>query len=410
MISVDEAEQILFEYSSSHKKTATELCGVDGSAGHEYLGRILAEDIHSPIDLPDFDNSAMDGYALNISDIEKLGDIPILPIKGESAAGSDILTLEQGTCMRIFTGAPIPDGADAVVPQENCEYIEDTCSIRIMQLPQRHHHIRPSKENFAVGDIVFKKGDVVSMELLTVLASLGLTELKLYKKLNVGICVTGSELQKPGTPLKKGEIYESNGVFLEHILRFMHCNVIKKVHITDEREDTEKTLLDLCNACDIVICTGGVSVGKRDFIKDIIQEHGNTFIRKVKIKPGKPFTFSEIQGTPVFGLPGNPLSTYITFLWLVLPFIRVLQCSNDQAKKRTFPVKSPLDFPPYARTQFVFANLDIDTMSVHALENQGSSSIKNIIFSNTALIVPQDTAIKAGDTLQCWIFDHRINL
>lgn len=425
MISIDEASTLLDEYArihiATHKRLTRTISLLESAeananiSSRDIVGSVLAVDIISPINVPDFDNSAMDGYALCVDDrVAKNTDAQqqqntwTIAVKGEASAGGEIATLQPQTCMRIFTGAPVPYGANTIVPQEDCETDEKEGTICIRTLPKLGAHIRPKQQNFSVGEVVCRKGDSITVEMMTILASLGIVAIEIFQKCTVGICITGNELQSLGTPLKQGQIYESNGVFLKHTLAQLHCDISKVICVDDDKEKTRQSLQRLAEISDVVICTGGVSVGEKDFIKDILLA-SKVFIRKVAIKPGKPFSCSELYGTPIFGLPGNPLSTYITFLWFVKPFIKILQ-GRTHTQQTLISVASPTSYPSYPRTQFIFSTLDMNTMRIEVLEDQGSSALKNLLYANGAMIIPANTHVKQGDMLQFfadyWQWEH----
>ena len=289
----------------------------------EARDRVLAEDVVSDIDVPPADNSAMDGYAIRASDLDSTNS---LPIDQRIQAGDEPKTLIRNTTARIFTGAEIPSGADTVVMQENC--IVDSNLVSFNETILAGSNIRRQGQDIASGSVVVKKGQRLRAQELGLLASIGLTKANTYQPLKIAIVNTGNELIEPGQALKKGQIYNSNRFLLDGILNGWGFDVTHCEIVADNFSSTKEALKKISQSNDIVITTGGVSVGEEDHIKPAVEALGAIDLWKVAIKPGKPFAFGHIQDTPFIGLPGNPASVFATLLILARPFLLKQQGLN----------------------------------------------------------------------------------
>ena len=289
----------------------------------EARDRVLAEDVVSDIDVPPADNSAMDGYAIRASDLDSTNS---LPIDQRIQAGDEPKTLIRNTAARIFTGAEIPSGADTVVMQENC--IVDSNLVSFNETILAGSNIRRQGQDIASGSVVVKKGQRLRAQELGLLASIGLTKANTYQPLKIAIVNTGNELIEPGQALKKGQIYNSNRFLLDGILNGWGFDVTHCEIVADNFSSTKEALKKISQSNDIVITTGGVSVGEEDHIKPAVEALGVIDLWKVAIKPGKPFAFGHIQDTPFIGLPGNPASVFATLLILARPFLLKQQGLN----------------------------------------------------------------------------------
>ena len=281
------------------------------------LGYVLALDLIAPMDAPAFDQSAMDGYAFRWEDGGKA-----LLIDGAVAAGDDAeQTLQSGTARRIFTGGRIPDGANTVVIQEHTQIKENHLYIDSPNL-RKGSNIRLKGSQIKTGDVALEQGTVLRAAAIGFLATMGMTEVAVYKKPRIGILVTGSELITPGTPLTRGGTYESNSVMLMAALQEVGFVAAEIRRIADDKELTLTTMAAMAATCDVLLLTGGVSVGDHDHVAGS-QSHPafTTIFHKVKQKPGKPFLFGKYGHTPLFGLPGNPASVLTCFYVYVVPFL-----------------------------------------------------------------------------------------
>lgn len=317
-------------------------------------GRVLAEPLLSPITVPGFDNSAMDGYAFCSSDVP--AGTRELVISLRVMAGDRPSSLATGTACRIFTGAPLPRGADTIAIQEECEEREGH-----VVLPEKWsagNHVRRAGEDFRAGDVLLPKGHRLSPQAIGLAASCGLTQLRLHRRVRVALFSTGNELREAGGgPLQDGQIYDSNRPMLKALLEGMGCEVKSVGPIPDEVEATKRALREAAALADVIVTTGGVSVGEEDHVKAALQAEGALSLWRVAIKPGKPLAFGRIGQTYFLGLPGNPVSSFVTFLLFVQPFLREL---GGEAPRplRSFPVHAAFTRPHGdKRREFVRAQL-----------------------------------------------------
>jgi len=296
-------------------KMATPVAQVEDVGLINSIGRVLAKDAKSPIPLPPFDNSAMDGYLLRTADLD--GDGPwTLTITGRIAAGdAGQATPVAGTTLRILTGAPVPDGFDAVVMQEDCDVQNNT--ITFASKPSVQQHIRPKGGDAAIGQIVVPAGAIIGPRQAGALAAIGAGTVTVRRKLRVAIFSTGSELVQPGQPLGAGQIWNSNRYTLLSLLKKDWIEVVDLGAIPDQPALLKTVLAEACAGCDMVVTTGGVSVGDEDHMPRLFEEAGGKMqVMKVAIKPGKPITFGTLDHAIFVGLPGNPVSAFVT--WLVI--------------------------------------------------------------------------------------------
>jgi molybdopterin molybdotransferase len=283
--------------------------------------RILAETISAHISLPRFDNSTMDGYAVRAADVVNGG---VLRVLGEQAAGPDLgLKVEAGAAVRVYTGAPIPIGANAVVMQEDCDRQGDQLTIRESVAPGEFIRVRGG--DLCEGQKIAEAGARLNGPLLATLASQGRDRLRVFRRPKVAVLATGSELKTPGTPLGPGEIYETNRVMLQESIR--GCGGIPRLFDpVPDREDAHLHSLQDATSDDAIVIAGGVSVGERDLVKSSLKKLGGEIeLWRVAVRPGKPFLFGRLKETRIFGLPGNPVSAYVTFALFVRPALLAMQ-------------------------------------------------------------------------------------
>ena len=279
------------------------------------LGRVLAEDVQSSLNVPPNDNSAMDGYAMRVQDLLQ-GDT--LALIGESFAGHPFEgEVGIGQCVRIMTGAVIPDGADAVVMQERAHADGDT--VRFEVKPPEGNSVRRMGEDIAVGDVVLQKGRQLTAADIGLLASLGIAQVPVRRKVKVAVFSTGDELKTPGQTLEHGDIYESNRFTVSAMVKRLGAEVVDLGVIPDDMDAIRKAFKTADEQADVVISSGGVSVGDADYTKDVLDELGQIGFWKLAIKPGKPFAFGQLPNSHFMGLPGNPVSSMVTCHQLVLP-------------------------------------------------------------------------------------------
>ncbi|KQO25008.1 molybdenum cofactor biosynthesis protein [Flavobacterium sp. Leaf82] len=353
------------------------------------LGYILAETIYSPIAMPPFRQSAMDGYAFIHSERHQYD------IVGISQAGDHSKTeLKENQTVRIFTGAHVPDNADTVVMQEHVMANEN--SILITRMPEKHTNVRKKGEQIGEGEIVFDANTLITPAAIGFLACLGITEIEVYKKPKVAILVTGNELVEPGKKLSKGKIYESNSVMLQAGLQTIGIKKTKVYKVKDNLKATKKALKEILKKYDIVLISGGISVGDYDFVKEALLENEvQQLFYKINQKPGKPMFFGSKNETLVFALPGNPASSLTNFYIYVYPAIKNRMGFSDiHLKKMLRKLNDPVTNTT-GKTLFLKALYDETNVTV--LEGQSSAMLNTFAIANSLLVVPHDVeTIKKG--------------
>ena len=319
---------------------AAVLKGVESVSTFEADGRVLAQDVVSALHVPPQDNSAMDGYAVRCADVALAQ--AALPVTQRIAAGSSGAALALMSVARIFTGAPIPPGADAVVMQEDCEVLQSASAgegsaVRIQAVPVPGQWIRRAGEDVMLGSVVLSKGERLTPASLGLAASIGMHLLPVTRRPRVALFSTGDELVMPGDvapgEMKPGTIYNSNRFFLRALLLRLGCEVSDLGIVPDRLDATAQALQKAAQQHDLILTSGGVSVGEEDHIKPAVQLLGTLDLWQIAIKPGKPFAYGRVQDAHFIGLPGNPVSSYITFLLLVRPFLLKLQGVTQFATK-----------------------------------------------------------------------------
>ncbi len=305
----------------------TPLTGAESVPLVQAFGRVTAHETVSPLDVPGFDNSAMDGYAVRL--VELNADAT-LPVAGKSFAGQPFQgEWPQGSCIRIMTGAPIPPGCDAVVMQEETE--ETAAGIRFTAAVREGQNIRRRGEDIQTGATVLPRGTRLTVAELPVLASLGIAEVNVIRKVRVALFSTGDELQLPGQPLAEGQIYDTNRLTVHLMLEQLGCEVINLGIVRDDPQRLRETFIQAREQADVVVSSGGVSVGEADYTKSILEELGEIAFWKLAIKPGKPFAFGKLGDSWFCGLPGNPVSAALTFYQLVQPLLAKLSGNTAPA-------------------------------------------------------------------------------
>ena len=342
------------------------------------LGSVLAVPIRAPHDLPLFDNSAVDGYGLHAQDVAQTATQPELTLQmaGTVQAGDrGLLTISSGSTVKILTGAPVPAGVEAVVMQEMTQ-VEDQ-RVTVQKAVQSGDNIRRRGEEFKQGDPVLPSNIEVTPPVIGLLASLGFTEAVVYRKPKVAIIVTGNELVSPGQPLKPGQIYESNSYGLKAALTALGCEVLSVHQVGDSLSETKITLEQAFSEADIVLTSGGVSVGEFDWVKQAAESLGvQSHFWKVAIKPGKPSYFGSRENKLLFGLPGNPVAVLLTFHLFVLPALRKMQglpSVNIQSGMRKARLLKAIS-KKTERLDFVRGQLGQDEAGFTVTPTQGQSS------------------------------------
>ena len=364
------------------------------------LGRVLAQPVVSRVNVPPLDNSAMDGYAINTDDLA--AGHTTLPVSQRIPAGVTGEPLKKGSAARIFTGAPVPPGADAVVMQENTSAEGD--EVTILKNPEPGQNIRRAGEDIGEGDTIMSAGRHVRAQEMGLAASVGVAELTVYRRVRVALFMTGDELVEPGTPLQPGQIYNSNRYTLSGQLQAMGCKVIDSGIVPDDFDATVAALQKAADSADLVISTGGVSVGEEDYVKLAIKKLGEMKLWKIAVKPGKPLAFGDIGGTPLIGLPGNPVSSFVTFVLFARPFIRKMQ-GLEPGGLDGYPVKAGFDRKKAGtRREFFRARLVHTECGPHAVLylHQGSGVLSSVSWAEGLVDIAAGQSVNKGDTVS-WI-------
>ncbi|OGB32453.1 MAG: molybdopterin molybdenumtransferase MoeA [Burkholderiales bacterium RIFCSPLOWO2_12_FULL_61_40] len=384
---------------------AVPLQDVERVATGDADGRVLAQDVVSALHVPPQDNSSMDGYALRCADAAAPGQV--FPVSQRIAAGSAGSPLQPNTVARIFTGAPIPPGADAVVMQEDCTVLAATDSVempgvRVNSVPHVGQWIRRAGEDVARGDVVLRRGQRLGPAELGLAASIGLAHLGVAPRPRVALFSTGDELVIPGTvapqDMPPGAIYNSNRFFLSALLRRMGCVVTDLGIVPDQRDATVQALREAALSHDVILTSGGVSVGEEDHIKPAVQALGTLDLWQIAIKPGKPFAHGRIGAAHFLGLPGNPVSSFVTFLLLVRPFVLRLQGVHDVAMKT---VAAPAHFD-WARADKRQEFLRVRRNASGGLDlypNQSSGVLTSAVWGDGLVVNPAGRTIAYGDVV-----------
>ena len=367
-------------------------------------GRVLAQDVVSPLEVPPQDNSSMDGYALRCAD---LAPGRALPVSQRIPAGTQGLPLLAGTVARIFTGAPIPPGADAVVMQEDCQEVPgadpSAPQIQVQTQPLAGQWIRRRGEDVRLGATVLQSGMRLGPAALGMAASVGLAQLQVACKPRVALFSTGDELVMPGAvapqDMPPGAIYNSNRFFLAALLRRMGCEVTDKGIVPDRLDATVQALDEAAQTHDLVLTSGGVSVGEEDHIKPAVQQLGHLDLWQIAIKPGKPFAHGRVGAAHFIGLPGNPVSSFVTFLLLVRPFVLRMQGVRNVA----LPIQSlraDFDWPRADRRQeFLRVRRNVQG-GLDLFPNQSSGVLTSVVWGDGLVDNPPGRTIVRGDMVR----------
>ena len=406
MISFHQAIKIVLD---SMKPVDAESCPL--SSLH---GRVLAQDVAAPMDVPPFDNSAMDGYALSSADTAGArDDRPIsLPVSAEIAAGeSAVAPFLKGSAIRILTGAPIPPGADAVIEQEQVELEHDLVRLKEPVSPGRN--VRSKGEDITRGTRVLQQGDLLDAARVGIVASIGIGTLQVYRVPRVAILPTGNELVDVSQPLKGGQIHDSNSFTLQGLVREAGCNPILVGPASDSMEDLKRKIKTGL-AADALITAGGVSVGTRDMVLQAFRELGvEILFWKVKIKPGMPFAYGQYRPAgfrrevPVFALPGNPVSAMVTFLLLVRPALRSLMGATEGSGGTKLKARLGHEYSKKDdRLHFArgIVRNENGTLVVRTTGSQSSGVLTSLSLANCLIVIPEsEHLMKAGAEVEVWL-------
>ena len=387
---------------------ARPLVDVEAVSTFDADGRVLAQDLVSALQVPPQDNSSMDGYALRCADLSGLNPAnPVLPVSQRIAAGASGTALAVRTAARIFTGAPVPHGADAIVMQEDCELLAGDAdappSIRLRTQPTPGQWIRRAGEDVLQGAVVLARGARLTPASLGLAASIGLDRLKVARRPRVALFSTGDELVMPGDvapeQMKPGSIYNSNRFFLRALLRRLGCEVSDLGIVPDRLDATLAALQSAAQHHDLILTSGGVSVGEEDHIKPAVQALGRLDLWQIAIKPGKPFAYGLVQDAHFLGLPGNPVSSFVTFLLLVRPFLLQLQGASQITPEF---IARPAHFTwPRAdkRREFLRARRNA-AGGLDLFENQSSGVLTSAVWGDGLVDNPPGQTITHGDLVR----------
>ncbi len=376
--------------------TTTERLGVRAA-----LGRVLAEDVVSPLNVPAHDNSAMDGYAVRFADLKSDGEVA-LKMAGTSFAGVPFQgAVKAGECVRIMTGGVMPAGADTIVMQEQVKTDKDR--VAIGKGHKQGQHLRKAGEDLAAGQVALKRGLPLRPAEIGLISSLGIGEVNVYRKLRVAFFSTGDELVSIGSQPKAGQIFDSNRYTIHGMLTRLGCEVIDMGVVRDDPALLEKAFQDAAAAADVVITSGGVSVGEADFVKDLLGKLGEVVFWKIAMKPGRPLAYGKIGSAHFFGLPGNPVSVMVTFYQFVRDALLKLSGRDPVPLLPTFkvPCVSSLKKAP-GRTEFQRGVLECDAhgaWSVRVTGEQGSGILRSMSEADCFIILPTEQGNVAPGTL-----------
>lgn len=390
MKSVDEA----LDYLMSQ---ATPVSGRETVMLDDALGRVLAAPLTSGMAVPPLDNSAMDGYAVRVADLDAMGPTR-LPVSQRIPAGSVGVSLQPGTAARIFTGAPVPPGADAVVMQE--ETTQEGAHVVIQAAARIGQNIRRAGEDIASGATILQAGTRCDARHLGLAASVGISQLQVYRRLRVATFFTGDELVMPGRALEPGQIYNSNRFTLQGLLRMLGCDVLDLGTVPDNLNATVGVLRQAAQRADVILTSGGVSVGEEDHVKAAVEQLGKIDMWRIAMKPGKPLAFGRIENTSFIGLPGNPVSVFVTACIFARPFLLRSQ-GVQQVAPRGCNVPAGFDWPkPDRRREFLRARLAPNAagqLQAEIYPNQGSGVLTSTVWGEGLVDVPAGTALKQGE-------------
>lgn len=372
------------------------------------LGRVLAEDILSPCNVPNHDNSAMDGYAFNADDIQAIGSTN-LEVIGTAFAGKAFEDkIGSGECVRIMTGAVMTQGADTVVVQERVTVEGDTISFTEAQ--KRGMNMRYAGEDLKQGQVVLVAGHLMRPADLGLIASLGFGEVKVYRKLRVAFFSTGDELASIGQALEAGQVYDSNRYTLYGMLARLGVEVIDMGVVRDDPELLEQALIEASECADVILTSGGVSVGEADFMKMLLEKLGQVVFWKIAMKPGRPLAYGKVDNAHYFGLPGNPVSVMVTFYQFVREALLVLMGQPTPAAVPLLNVICTEDIKKFTgRTEFQRGFLFVDSDGVWKVRptgNQGSGILRSMSEANCFIVLDETVGnIAPGATVQVQVLE-----
>ncbi|MBC7234752.1 MAG: molybdopterin molybdotransferase MoeA [Chloroflexi bacterium] len=369
----------------------------------EMVGCVLAEDVRSQVDVPSFPASRMDGYAVVAADTSWEREV-----LGEEDAGEALdVVVRPGTALRIMTGAPLPHGADAVIPVEDTS--EEGGIVRLKRMVRPGENVRPIGSDLAKGEVAVPAGTVMGPAEIGLVATLGLATARIYPKPRVMVLATGDELVQPGQPLGPGQIYDSNSFALCAAVELAGGMALRGERVIDTEEALRASLLQAIEQADLVITSGGVSMGTRDLVKPVLESLGRIYFGRVAIKPGKPLTFAQVRGVPVFGLPGFPVSSLVTFEMVVRPAMRLLAGHRalwrpEVQARLSHPLRHDDDRTEFQRAVIIRRD---GTYWASTTGAQASSRLKSLLGANALLRIPQGVGdVPEGATVTAILIDQ----
>jgi molybdopterin molybdotransferase len=362
------------------------------------LGRVLSQAVVSTINVPAWDNSAMDGYAVRYDDINKLDQLPVVQ---RIPAGTNGKPLQPGTAARIFTGAPIPMGADTVIMQEKVS--REGEMIRVSGVVNEGNNIRHAGEDIRVGSQIIDSGTRLQAQHIGLAASVGVDKLKVKRRLKVAIFTTGDELTMPGQALVEGKIYNSNRYLFKGLLEKLGCKVIDLGNVNDEYQATCDAIRIAASKADLILSSGGVSVGEEDYVKKALEELGRLDLWKIAVRPGKPLAYGNVGGVPFIGVPGNPVSLFVTFSIFIRPFIlRSMGVSDVTAAE--YQIAAGFDWQrPDKRTEYMRARMvvnDDGKAVANVYPNRSSGVLSSVTWADGMVVIKPDQKLKKGDSVR----------
>ena len=359
-------------------------------------GRVLAAAQTSTLNVPERDNTQMDGYAVRAQDCAS--GAASLPVSQRIAAGHVGQPLQPGTAARIFTGALIPDGADCVVMQEQCSVMDGVVTVN--HLPKAGEWVRRQGEDIRAGGVILGAGRRLRSQEMGLAASVGLARLPVLRKLRVAVFFTGDELAMPGEPLAPGAVYNSNRFTLRGLLENLGCEITDLGIVPDSLEATKAVLRQAAEGNDLIITSGGVSVGEEDHIKPAVEAEGRLNMWQIAVKPGKPLAFGEVKDAFFVGLPGNPVSSFVTFLLFVRPFILRLQGVAGPLAPRSYKLPAAFErLKADKRNEFLRAKIN-DDGELELFANQSSGVLTSTVWGDGLIDCPPGLSIARGDMLR----------
>jgi molybdopterin molybdotransferase len=367
------------------------------------LGRILAEDITASVDVPAAANSAMDGYALSVTDPQMRAG-GTYPVADRIAAGYVGQPWQAGTLSRIFTGAPMPVGADSVVIQEDTQLSQDM--VTLLELPAPGANVRPQGQDISLGQTVLQTGRRLLPQDLGLVASVGVSQVVVYERLRVGLMCTGDELVEPSQPLLPSQIYNSNHYTLAGMISQLGMKVVDLGIVADTPASTQLALLRGAAEADVIVSSGGVSVGEEDHVKAVVEALGGLDLWRIAIKPGKPLAFGNVKGVPFFGLPGNPVSSFVTFMLIARPYLLKLQGASNTAPLTSF-ARADFKRPAGRRREYLRVQLTANgdnEIRAQLYPQQGSGVMSSVSWADGLAEQDVDQAINPGDWLKVYPF------